>query len=67
MRLVPRPVAETSPDQLHSLLVSVPQSRPTEHPLPCELREAALKLITGLELERLSPRAAVEMRVKKFK
>lgn len=26
-----------------------------------------LKLITGLEFERLSPRAAVQMRVKKFK
>lgn len=48
-------------------LFRVPQSRPTEHPLPCELRQAALKLITGLEFERLSPRAAVQMRVKKFK
>lgn len=67
MHLVSCPVAETSLDKtiLFGLFPSIRAVR--KHPLPCELRETALKLITGLDLERLSPRAAVAMRLKKFK
>lgn len=42
--------------------ISIPSACLTERPLLCELHEAALKLITRLEFERLSPNKAVPLR-----